>query len=77
MMQPTPAPTSAPNSPGPKHEELTQSIPTPPQNIGSAPFGILVALFEKLQTERKQDRRKKMIDAWFNVCQFYNLSTGL
>jgi hypothetical protein len=35
--------------------------------MGSAPFSILVGLFEKLQTERKQDRRKKMIDAWFNV----------
>ncbi|KAF9462872.1 DNA ligase 4 [Collybia nuda] len=69
MMQPTPAPTSAPNSPGPQHDvkPLTDSSGlVPPQNMGSAPFGILVGLFEKLQTERKQDRRKKMIDAWFN-----------
>jgi len=35
--------------------------------MGSAPFSILVGLFEKLQTERKQERRKKIIDAWFNV----------
>jgi hypothetical protein len=35
--------------------------------MGSAPFSILVGLFEKLSTERRQDRRKMMIDAWFNV----------
>jgi DNA ligase 4 len=71
MMQPTPAPSSAPNSPGPQQqpedEPITSSHPTAPQNMGSAPFSILVGLFEKLQAERKQDRRKKMIDAWFNV----------
>jgi hypothetical protein len=36
--------------------------------MGSAPFSILVGLFEKLQTERRQERRKKMIHAWFSVC---------
>ncbi|KAJ6591668.1 DNA ligase IV [Mycena vulgaris] len=64
-MQATPAPSSAPNSPGPQQDEPTK-YPTPPQNMGSAPFGILVALFEKLQTERKQDRRKKLMRHWFN-----------
>ncbi|KAJ7733239.1 DNA ligase IV [Mycena maculata] len=63
-MQATPAP-SAPNSPGP-WEDDPPKYPTPPQNMGSAPFGILVALFEKLQNERKQDRRKKLIATWFN-----------
>ncbi|KAF9525150.1 DNA ligase 4 [Crepidotus variabilis] len=67
MMQPTPAPSSAPNSPKNKDKHLLDnpSYPTPPQNVGSAPFGILVGLFEKLQVERKQDRRRKLIDAWF------------
>ncbi|KDR80522.1 hypothetical protein GALMADRAFT_240825 [Galerina marginata CBS 339.88] len=66
-MQPTPAPSSAPNSPGPQAEPIveTPTYPTPPQNLESAPFGILVGLFEKLQNERKQDRRRKLIDAWF------------
>ncbi|KAJ7672669.1 ATP dependent DNA ligase domain-containing protein [Mycena rosella] len=64
-MQATPAPSSAPNSPGPQQDEPTK-YPTPPQNMGSAPFGILVALFEKLQSERKQDRRKKLMSTWFN-----------
>ncbi|KAJ7449621.1 DNA ligase IV [Mycena latifolia] len=64
-MQATPAPSSAPNSPEPQQDEPTK-YPTPPQNMGSAPFGILVALFEKLQTERKQDRRKKLMSTWFN-----------
>ncbi|KAJ7115869.1 DNA ligase 4 [Mycena epipterygia] len=64
-MQATPAPSSAPNSPGPQQDELIK-YPTPPQNMGSAPFGILVALFDKLQSERKQDRRKKLMSTWFN-----------
>ncbi|KAJ6581402.1 ATP dependent DNA ligase domain-containing protein [Mycena capillaripes] len=64
-MQATPAPTSAPNSPGPQEDEPTK-YPAAPHNTGSAPFGILVALFEKLQNERKQDRRKKLMSTWFN-----------
>lgn len=76
-MQPTPAPSVAPNSPksqpqgledGPSTSQGGKAAqPAPPQNMGSAPFGILVGLFEKLQVERKHDRRKKLIDAWFNV----------
>ncbi|RDB23717.1 DNA ligase 4 [Hypsizygus marmoreus] len=69
MMQPTPAPSSAPSSPKPQQQEVDVSPsqhPAPPQNMGSPPFGILVGLFEKLQVERKHDRRKKLIDAWFN-----------
>ncbi|KAJ7634099.1 DNA ligase IV [Mycena polygramma] len=64
-MQATPAPSSAPNSPGPQ-EDVPTKYPTAPHNTGSAPFGILVALFEKLQNERKQDRRKKLMSTWFN-----------
>jgi DNA ligase-4 len=40
----------------------------PPQNVASAPFGVLVGLFEKLQTEKKPERRRKLLGAWFNVC---------
>ena len=69
MMQPTPAP-SVPNSPSRKVEPVLENptYPHPPENIGSAPFGVLVGLFHKLQNERKQDRRRKWIDAWFTVC---------
>lgn len=68
-MQPTPAPTSAPNSPNPEPEPLVEQ-PTdtaPPPNVDSAPFGILVALFEKLQDERKHERRRRLISTWFTV----------
>jgi DNA ligase-4 len=67
MMQPTPAPTSAPGSPKLSTEEETTVYPAPPLNHGSAPFHVLVALFDKLQNERKPERRRKMLDAWFNV----------
>ncbi|KAF8216400.1 DNA ligase 4 [Mycena galopus ATCC 62051] len=65
-MQATPAPTSAPNSPEPQQEDEQTKYPTAPHNTGSAPFGILVALFDQLQSERKQDRRKKLMNTWFN-----------
>jgi len=69
MMQPTPAPSSAPNSPSRQAEPVLENptYPHPPENIGSAPFSVLVGLFQKLQNERKQDRRRKWIDAWFTV----------
>ncbi|KAF9563995.1 ATP-dependent DNA ligase [Agrocybe pediades] len=67
MMQPTPAPSSAPNSPGPQTESLleTTEYRPPPQNADSAPFAVLVGLFEKLQNERRQERRRKLLDGWF------------
>ncbi|KAF8074989.1 DNA ligase IV [Lyophyllum atratum] len=71
MMQPTPAPSSAPNSPKSQPHALTQEneVPghaAPPMNTGSAPVGVLVGLFDKLQSERKHDRRRKLVEAWFN-----------
>ncbi|KAL4066025.1 ATP dependent DNA ligase domain-containing protein [Scleroderma citrinum] len=57
-MQPTPAP-SLPPADGTEY-------PAPPQNRGSAPFSVLAGLFEKLSTERKPDRRRRMLTVWFN-----------
>ena len=72
MMQPTPAPSSAPNSPERRLEPLaeSQTYPAPPKNVGSAPFGVLAGLFDKLQVERKHDRRRRLIEAWFNVGRY-------
>ena len=42
--------------------------PPPPKNRGSAPFHVLATLFDKLQTERKPEKRRKLLDSWFNVC---------
>ncbi|OAX43215.1 DNA ligase 4 [Rhizopogon vinicolor AM-OR11-026] len=66
MMQPTPAPTSPPGSPREIHDEDTPVYPAPPQSNGSAPFSVLVGLFEKLSTERKPERRRRLLDVWFN-----------
>ncbi|KZT27881.1 ATP-dependent DNA ligase [Neolentinus lepideus HHB14362 ss-1] len=67
MQQPTPAPSSPPGSPGPSKMKGERMIyPAPPQNVGSAPFSVLTGLFDKLQNERKPDRRRKLLDAWFN-----------
>ncbi|KAI0741954.1 ATP dependent DNA ligase domain-containing protein [Daedaleopsis nitida] len=63
-MQPTPAPSSPPASP-PAAEDAT-TYPAPPKNKGSAPFHVLAALFERLQTERKPDKRRKLLASWFN-----------
>ncbi|KAL0953631.1 hypothetical protein HGRIS_004836 [Hohenbuehelia grisea] len=72
MMQPTPAPSSAPGSPSREiaNEDVTEpqesmTYPAPPQNVGSAPFAVLAGLFDKLQSERKPERRRKLLDAWF------------
>ncbi|CCM06278.1 uncharacterized protein FIBRA_08529 [Fibroporia radiculosa] len=68
-MLPTPAPTSPPSSPRPEavaaenHEIV---YPAPPKNSSSAPFHVLAALFDKLQNERKPEKRRKLLDSWFN-----------
>ena len=67
-MQPTPAPTSPPGSPEQIHDEEAPVYPAPPQNNGSAPFSVLAGLLEKLSTERKPERRRRLLDVWFNVC---------
>lgn len=69
MSQPTPA-RSTPPPPPPRSQphQSGSAVPPPPQNVDSAPFAVLVSLFEKLSMERKQDRRKKMINSWFTVC---------
>jgi DNA ligase-4 len=39
----------------------------PPANVGTAPFSVLAGLFEKLAVERKHDRRRRLLEAWFSV----------
>lgn len=69
-MQPTPAPTSPPGSPPPEDSAVANvDYPAAPQNSKgpSPPFGALVGLFDRLQSERRQDKRRKLINSWFNV----------
>ncbi|KAI0091679.1 DNA ligase 4 [Irpex rosettiformis] len=77
MQQPTPAPSEYRSSPPPfpavsqtqpvaVAEDHQIEYPSPPQNIGSAPFYVLSSLFDKLQIERKPDKRRKLLDSWFN-----------
>ncbi|KAI6167470.1 ATP dependent DNA ligase domain-containing protein [Pisolithus thermaeus] len=68
-MQPTPAPSLRPDSPpigGPPQAEENTGYSAPPQNRGSAPFSVLTGLFERLSTERKPERRRRMLSVWFN-----------
>ncbi|TEB36658.1 DNA ligase 4 [Coprinellus micaceus] len=64
-MQPTPAPTSAPGSPK-DHAMEEPDYKPPPANVGTAPFSVLAGLFEKLAVERKHDRRRRLLEAWFS-----------
>ncbi|TFK51779.1 ATP-dependent DNA ligase [Heliocybe sulcata] len=68
MSQPTPAPSSPSRSVGPSAAEIKEEAvyPAPPQNVGSAPFTVLAGLFDRLQNERKPERRRKLLDKWFN-----------
>ena len=45
-----------------------EPFPVQPVNVGKIQFSVLVRLFERLQNERKLDRRMKYIAAWFTVC---------
>ncbi|GBE86558.1 DNA ligase 4 [Sparassis crispa] len=71
-MLPTPAPSSPPSSPilgtqpAVTAEDHDIDYPVPPQNVDSAPFYVLSALFDKLQNERKPEKRRKLLNSWFN-----------
>jgi DNA ligase 4 len=41
--------------------------PAPPQNKGTVPFHVLSLLFDRLSTERKHDKRRKLLEGWFHV----------
>src|SRR6267142_347274 len=71
-MLPTPAPTEIPDV------NLSDSAyPEAPQNRGTAPFSVLSGLFDKIQNERKPDKRRKFLSAWFDVrCHVYLIGSG-
>ncbi|KAI0642168.1 ATP dependent DNA ligase domain-containing protein [Trametes meyenii] len=69
-MLPTPAPSSPPQSqllpPTVAAEGHPIVYQAPPQNKSSAPFHVLSALFDRLQNERKPEKRRKLLSSWFN-----------
>ncbi|KIY47685.1 ATP-dependent DNA ligase [Fistulina hepatica ATCC 64428] len=70
MMQPTPAPTSPPDSPYPTDVKMdveqTTDYPSQPMNFGSdVPFDILEKFFDALQKQRKSKLRQALIRRWF------------
>jgi DNA ligase-4 len=83
-MLPTPAPTTPGNSPKkPQHSENEgpdfnlpdNTYPEAPHNHGTAPFSVLAGLFDKLQNERKPEKRRRFMRAWFDVrCHVFLLS---
>jgi DNA ligase 4 len=77
-MLPTPAPTTPGNSPRLQRSQLPETqvpdynlsdsaYPDAPQNHGSAPLSVLSGLFDKVQNERKPEKRRKFLSAWFDV----------
>ncbi|KAJ7583239.1 DNA ligase 4 [Mycena floridula] len=67
MMQPTPAPSSAPNSPRPEPESGEDPFPPAPQNTDAKiPFRILSQLFMRLQGERRMATKNMIIRKWFD-----------
>ena len=76
MQQETPAPTEGGSPPRvqPEQDDTAdttapeEDYPVPPKNVDSTPFYVLSTLFDRLQNERKPEKRKKMLDGWFNVC---------
>ncbi|KAJ3559037.1 hypothetical protein NM688_g581 [Phlebia brevispora] len=78
MQQPTPAPTERGSPPlqaarsSRSHDNVVAAedhpitYPEPPKNVGSAPFYVLSSLFDRLQNERKPEKRRKLLDSWFN-----------
>ncbi|KAH9000515.1 ATP dependent DNA ligase domain-containing protein [Lactarius akahatsu] len=71
-MLPTPAPTMPRSSPPLPSSQLPElqypddSYPEAPQNRGTTPFSVLSGLFDKLQNERKPDKRRKLMSTWFD-----------
>lgn len=47
--------------------EVDVNFPPPPQNKETAPFSVLSSLFDKLQGERKPEKRQRLLNSWFNV----------
>lgn len=77
-MLPTPAPTTPGSSPQLQKSQLPETevpayklpdnaYPEAPQNHNTAPFSVLSGLFDKLQNERKPEKRRRYLSAWFDV----------
>ena len=77
-MLPTPAPTTPGNSSPPQRFRVPETevpdlnpsdnaYPEAPQNRDTAPFSVLSGLFDKIQNERKPEKRRKFLSAWFDV----------
>jgi hypothetical protein len=47
--------------------ETDSNLPPPPENRETAPFSVLSSLFDRLQGERKPEKRYRLLNSWFNV----------
>ena len=47
--------------------ETDSNFPPPPENKETTPFSVLSSLFDRLQGERKPEKRYRLLNSWFNV----------
>lgn len=79
-MIPTPAPSVAPGSPTPATSIAPAAsddnpYPEAPLNFGpDVPFSRLAKLYDALSNEKKQARKRKLLEKWFNVGRNMKLS---
>ncbi|KAA1468079.1 DNA ligase 4 [Dentipellis sp. KUC8613] len=66
MMEASSPPSSPTESQLPHESHEDASYPPPPLNRSSPPFAVLSHLFDKLHAQRKPEKRRRLLNSWFD-----------